>query len=124
MIRRDGRKRPFTHPDQATQHRPSDVVSIEGLAGGSRRVGLSVSEALLLYLVEKGSVAVDGVSLTVAALGPWGLEVAVTPHTWAVTRFGVYGAGTAVNMEVDICQVRRMVVGRARSTCRTGRVEL
>lgn len=59
--------------------------------------------ALMRYLVEKGSVAVDGVSLTVAALtdAP-GFAIALIPHTLAVTTLGRWGVGGRVNIEVDI----------------------
>jgi riboflavin synthase len=53
-------------------------------------------------LVEKGSVAVDGVSLTVAALGPLSFEVMVIPHTLEVTTLGSLVPGQAVNLETDV----------------------
>ncbi len=64
---------------------------------------IAPSPALMRYLVEKGSVAVDGVSLTVAALtdAP-GFAIALIPHTLAVTTLGRWGVGDAVNIEVDI----------------------
>ncbi len=55
--------------------------------------------ALLRYLVEKGSVAVDGCSLTVVRDG---FTVAVVPHTMDVTTLGGKGPGDAVNLEVDV----------------------
>ncbi len=54
------------------------------------------------YLVEKGSIAVDGISLTVAALGSNWFEIAVIPHTWKVTNLSRLKSGDAVNLEVDI----------------------
>ena len=57
---------------------------------------------LLRYVVEKGSVAVDGVSLTVVDVLDDGFTVAVIPHTAAVTTLGHKGAGEAVNLEVDV----------------------
>ncbi len=57
---------------------------------------------LLPYVVEKGSVAVDGVSLTVAGLTAGGFAVAVIPHTAAVTTLGRKGPGDPVNLEVDV----------------------
>ncbi|HEY3064607.1 MAG TPA: riboflavin synthase [Methylomirabilota bacterium] len=53
-------------------------------------------------LIPKGSVAVDGVSLTVAALGEGSFEVMVIPHTRAVTTLGDAKAGQAVNIEMDV----------------------
>ena len=52
--------------------------------------------------MEKGSIAVDGVSLTVAALREREFEVAVIPHTLEVTTLGDLRAGDAVNLEVDV----------------------
>lgn len=54
------------------------------------------------YIVEKGSITVDGISLTVAALGDDWLEIAVIPHTWKVTNLATLKPGDAVNLEVDI----------------------
>ena len=57
---------------------------------------------LLHYLVEKGSIAVDGVSLTVAKVDERGFAVALVPHTLAVTTLGRLGVGDTVNLEVDV----------------------
>jgi riboflavin synthase len=57
---------------------------------------------LLRYVVEKGSVAVDGVSLTVVDVLDDGFTVAVIPHTAAVTTLGSKQAGDRVNLEVDV----------------------
>lgn len=54
------------------------------------------------YLVEKGSVTVDGISLTVVDPAPDGFTVAVIPHTAEVTTLGAKGAGDRVNIEVDV----------------------
>jgi len=67
------------------------------------------------YIVEKGSIAVDGISLTVAALGGDWFEIAVIPHTWRVTNLGALAGGAAVNLEVDILAkyVERLLGARA-----------
>jgi len=57
---------------------------------------------LLRYVVEKGSIAVDGVSLTVAAVDGNGFAVALVPHTLQVTTLGALAPGDRVNLEVDI----------------------
>ena len=57
---------------------------------------------LLRYVVEKGSVAVDGVSLTVVDVLDDGFTVALIPHTAAVTTLGLKGPGDRVNLEVDV----------------------
>ena len=57
---------------------------------------------VLRYVVEKGSITVDGISLTVAALDDDGFDVAVIPHTLAVTTLGTRQPGDPVNLEVDV----------------------
>jgi riboflavin synthase len=57
---------------------------------------------VMRYVVEKGSITVDGVSLTVVEAGADRFTVAVIPHTAAVTTLGVKGAGATVNLEVDV----------------------
>jgi riboflavin synthase len=57
---------------------------------------------LLRYIVEKGSITVDGVSLTVVAVLPDGFTVAVIPHTAEATTLGRKGPGELVNLEVDL----------------------
>ncbi len=66
---------------------------------------------LARYIVEKGSVCVDGISLTVAALGPDWFEIALIPHTWKVTNLSSLEPGAIVNLEVDVIAkyVERMV---------------
>ena len=54
------------------------------------------------YIVEKGSITVDGVSLTVVVPSADAFTVAVIPHTAAVTTLGVKGPGSRVNLEVDV----------------------
>ena len=70
--------------------------------GAGRRVALAIPGGLRRYVAEKGSIAVDGVSLTVARIIPDGCEIAYIPHTLAVTLAGGYRAGTRVNLEVDV----------------------
>jgi riboflavin synthase len=71
-------------------------------AGRSQRLVIGVPTALSRYIAAKGSVAVDGVSLTVNAVRGSEFEVNVIPHTQAVTVIGEYRSGTAVNIEVDM----------------------
>lgn len=59
-------------------------------------------DGLLRYVVEKGSITVDGVSLTVVDAGTDRFTVAVIPHTMAVTTLGQKGPGDLVNLEVDV----------------------
>ena len=63
---------------------------------------VAVPGELLRYIVEKGSITVDGVSLTVVDVLDDGFTVAVIPHTTAVTTLGRKGRGDLVNLEVDV----------------------
>ncbi|HEY5198593.1 MAG TPA: riboflavin synthase [Solirubrobacteraceae bacterium] len=65
-------------------------------------VVIEVAPSLLRYVVEKGSVALDGVSLTVAAVDDHSLSVALIPETLRRTTFGTADVGDAVNVEVDV----------------------
>jgi riboflavin synthase len=66
------------------------------------RLVVEAPPELLRYLVEKGSIAVDGVSLTVAALYDDAFEIALVPHTLEVTTLGSVSPGDPVNLEVDV----------------------
>ena len=71
--------------------------------GFARRVRVEPSDVgLLRYVVEKGSITIDGVSLTVAALDERGLEVSLIPETLERTTLGGATPGTLVNLEVDV----------------------
>jgi len=66
------------------------------------RVWVEAAPEILRYCVEKGSIAVDGVSLTIAALRGDAFEVALIPHTLEVTTLGAVEPGDEVNLEVDV----------------------
>jgi riboflavin synthase len=70
--------------------------------GEGRRMEVETPESVLRYCVEKGSIAVSGVSLTVAALTDDGFAVALVPHTLEVTTLGALGSGDTVNLEADL----------------------
>ncbi|HEX9918932.1 MAG TPA: riboflavin synthase [Pyrinomonadaceae bacterium] len=70
--------------------------------GGSWTVRIGYPPELARYLVFKGSVTVEGISLTVAALADDYFEIAVIPKTWAVTNLSHLRTGDAVNLEADI----------------------
>ena len=70
--------------------------------GEGVRVTFDAPTDLLRYCVEKGSIAVDGVSLTVAALDDDGFAVALIPHTLTETTFAELEPGRPVNLEVDV----------------------
>jgi riboflavin synthase len=88
--------------------------------GDSRRIRAEIAEPLAKFFAEKGSVSVDGVSLTVADVGKsdgadW-FEVAIIPHTLSVTTLGVLTPGDRVNLEVDMLAryVSRMLEWRSK----------
>ena len=70
--------------------------------GEGLRMWIEAPEAALRYCVEKGSVALDGVSLTVAQVAEDALAVALVPHTLEATTLGSLGPGDEVNIEADV----------------------
>ncbi len=89
-----------------------DVVSITP-DGDSRRFEFRMPTELAKYVARKGSVTVNGVSLTVNATGPDRFHVNLIPHTLSVTNLGALRAGDRVNLEVDLIAryVERMLTG-------------
>jgi riboflavin synthase len=79
-----------------------EVVGVEADSTGGASLTIQPPAELLRYLVEKGSVSVDGVSLTIAGLDDDAFSVALIPHTLAVTTLGTTRVGDAVNLEVDV----------------------
>jgi riboflavin synthase len=71
-------------------------------AGFARVVRIAAAPELLRYVVEKGSIAVDGVSLTVAAIDDESFEVSLIPETLERTTLGSAAPGRVVNLEVDV----------------------
>ena len=84
--------------------------------GDGRRLWIDAPPDLLRYCVEKGSIAVAGVSLTIAALDEAGFAVALVPHTLAETTLGDLAPGDAVNLEADVLAkyVERLVTAAPR----------
>jgi riboflavin synthase len=70
--------------------------------GFARRIRITAAPDLLRYVVEKGSIAIDGVSLTVAAVDDESLTVALIPETLERTSLGAAAPGRTVNLEVDV----------------------
>lgn len=86
--------------------------------GGSWTIRIGYPPEVVRYLVFKGSIAVEGISLTIAALAEEYFEVAVIPKTWAVTNLSHLRPGDAVNLEADIIAKyveRILTVGTSRS---------
>jgi riboflavin synthase len=78
-----------------------EVVSIVD-DGFARRLRVALGPELLRYVVEKGSIALSGVSLTVSALGEEWAEVSLIPETLERTNLGAAGAGDRLNVECDV----------------------
>jgi riboflavin synthase len=78
-----------------------EVVEVRP-AGEGAEIVFSIPAELRRYVVQKGSITLDGVSLTVADLDAHVLTVAMIPHTLVATTFGSVASGTPVNVEVDV----------------------
>lgn len=79
----------------------ADVLSFSPWSGGFRRLRVQMHPALRGLISVKGSVAVDGVSLTVTAATPKHFEIMLVPHTLENTTLGALKAGDRVNLEAD-----------------------
>jgi riboflavin synthase len=84
--------------------------------GGSWTVRIAYPKELRQYLVFKGSVAVEGISLTIAALSDAYFEIAIIPKTWEVTNLSQLKPGDPVNLEADVIAkyVERILMERER----------
>jgi len=88
-----------------------------GPEGAGRRIWFDAASGVLRYVVEKGSVAVQGTSLTVAGLDNAGFAVALIPHTLEATTLGALEPDDHVNIEVDVLAkyVERLLPGSLRA---------
>jgi riboflavin synthase len=111
---------PLRAADRLGGHVVQGHVDAVGVVSGVREEGFArvlrvqAPAEVLRYVVEKGSIAVDGVSLTVAALEDSAFEVSLIPETLERTNLGTAGEGTPVNLEVDVLAkyVERLVATR------------
>ena len=78
------------------------VDGVGEIVTGAPDLRVRCDRGLLRYVVEKGSITVDGISLTIAAVHDDGFGVAVIPHTMQVTTLGHKGPGDPVTLEVDV----------------------
>lgn len=80
-------------------------------------VRIQTSEGIMRYVVKKGSIAIDGISLTIADLGPDWFTVSIIPHTLNETTLGIKTPGLLVNLETDIIgkYIEKLVGGQADS---------
>jgi riboflavin synthase len=96
-------ERPVRAQDRLGGHIVQGHVDAVGeIVDPAPRLRVRMPRPLLRYVVEKGSIAVDGVSLTVVDVLDDGFTVAVIPRTAAVTTLGLKGPGDPVNLEVDV----------------------
>lgn len=79
-----------------------ELLALEELGDGNWWLKVQVPAALDRYLVHKGSIAIDGISLTIATLEGGVLGVTIIPHTYGNTTLGSRRAGDRVNLEVDV----------------------
>ncbi len=82
--------------------------------GNGWRIFIDAPESVLRYVIKKGSVAIDGISLTVADVDNAGFSIAMIPHTAKLTTLGFKSAGDLVNLEADIIgkYVERLLSGK------------
>ena len=78
------------------------VAAVDRSPDGGATLTVRIPEELEALVVQKGSIAIDGISLTVAAIDGPELRVALIPHTLAVTTLGAAAVGDPVNIEVDM----------------------
>ena len=79
-----------------------DVTRVDADSTGGARVTIRLPAELSRHVVERGSIAIDGVSLTIAAVNDDEITVALIPHTLAVTTLGLAAPGRRLNVEADV----------------------
>ena len=92
-----------------------ELISLDPAGGGDWWLEVCVPREVERYCVEKGSIAIDGISLTIASVAEDLIRVAVIPHTYANTNLRTRRAGDRLNLECDILAkyVERLLGGRA-----------
>lgn len=90
------------------------IIKAIGTKANATILTIGVESALSRYMIEKGSVAVDGISLTINQLTTNRLEVSIIPHTWLATTLRFKKIGAAVNIETDMIgkYIERFTSGR------------
>ena len=78
------------------------VVNHISTGGGDARMTITLDHEWLRYCIPKGSISIDGVSLTLADVSTAGITVALIPHTLEITNLGTRDVGDTVNIETDI----------------------
>jgi riboflavin synthase len=90
-----------------------ELIALDSLGDGNWWLKLRVPAALDRYLVHKGSIAIDGISLTIASLDDGIVGVTIIPHTYAHTTLGCAKPGSRLNIEVDVLakHVEKLLTG-------------
>jgi riboflavin synthase len=98
------------------------TVTLKQRRGSMTVIAVKVPEAILYYIIQKGSVAVDGISLTVNNCGINDFEVGIIPHTAKLTTISFKKVGDLVNIETDMIgkYVERFTVGKGRDKGQKG----
>ncbi|HJO61332.1 MAG TPA: riboflavin synthase, partial [Desulfobacterales bacterium] len=78
------------------------IIKQQEVLGNSIRITVAVPETLLRYMIPKGSVAVDGISLTINRCGENSFDVSIIPHTAKLTTIGFKKNGDSINIETDM----------------------
>lgn len=93
-----------------------ELISLEELRDGNWWLKLRIPSELDRYLVHKGSIAIDGISLTIASLEDRVVGATIIPHTYANTTLGFAKPGSRLNLEADILakHVEKLLKGSAR----------
>lgn len=101
---------------------PGKLISFEPTAAGSedRWLKVGIPNALTRYVVEKGSITIEGISLTVASIVGTQVTIAIIPHTYQATNLRALTPGDSVNIEVDVLA---RYAEKQRQTTRTWTVE-
>ena len=79
----------------------AQVLALDALPEGNWELRVNIPSDLGRYMIYKGSIAIDGVSLTIASIGATEFSIAIIPHTYAHTSMRGYRPGALVNVEVD-----------------------
>jgi riboflavin synthase len=88
------------------------------------RLVIEVPQTLARYIVPQGSIAVEGISLTVAAIAGNRLEIAIIPHTWQATNLHALRPGDPVNLEVDVLAKYAEKLSRKKSSSKLTAADL
>ena len=92
----------------------AEVISLDLLGDGNWWLAVQIPAGLDRYVVSKGSICIDGISLTVAAIEGEKLSVTIIPHTYIMTAMRAWTVGRRVNLEVDVIAkyVEKLTVAR------------